>query len=134
MKKKGIILTFIVVVLVSGALFIRKQIEEGNVSFGFANADFISLQNGTYVLTDLDLEHGKYGVYALKGAGRVTIDGVSSELNSKLFEDIKNERNDVPMTVHFASLYSESPKVELVADSVIIVDGDENFEISFVRH
>jgi len=133
-KKRLLVLGVVVIVLVWGVSSIPWLIETEHIKIGAPKGDFITLANGSYALKDIDLAPGRYGIYAVKGTGRVSIDAEEWELDSSLFKDIENDGDNIPRSFNLVILYRESPKAMLTDDSVIIVNGDTDFTLGFVQH
>jgi len=133
-KNKWVLLGIVASILVGGGLFIRQMVEDGTVRVGFVNGDFPPLNNGTYEISELTLKPNRYAIYATAGSGRVSIDQETFDLNSDLLEDTKKRMKGVPDQMFYGLLYEESPRIMLSETSVIVVDGEEDFEISFITH
>jgi hypothetical protein len=85
-------------------------------------------------MKDLSLKPGRYAVYATSGSGVVSIGEERYNLDSELLEDVKSRTQGAPGQISFGILYEESPRIEISAGFSIVVEGDEDFEISFVTH
>jgi len=129
MNKKGWTIVLIIACIVAiGAVAIPKLLEEGVMTFGWPEDDFIVLKNGTYTFEDLKLNPNSYAIYALSGTGVVDVDGSEYPLDSALFAQASRQ-SFVKTTV----LYQESPKVEIQAKTTLVVSGDPEFQISFLK-
>jgi hypothetical protein len=101
----------------------------GVVSLGIEKSD-VALANGEYSFKNSGLEHEReYAMYALGGTGNVSIGSERYELNDNHFKALSSEQEEAEF---YELIYQESPKVTLSADSIIIVQGDEDFAISFL--
>jgi len=119
-------------VLVTGVgLWISGKVSDGTAIFGGVTHDFIMLQNGTYVVSEIGHPPGKYAIYAAEGEGLVTIDGIDYPLDDARFKEIKSGGAE-PALYNF--LYLEGPKIEVHAESRIIVQGDDTFEVGFIKN
>jgi len=133
-KKSWVTIIIVVIVLVGISFGLQRMLETGNLKVGFPAKDFISLSNGTYRLNELDLPPDTYAIYASRGSGVVTIGGETYDLSSDTFEGIKMNEEGAPESVLYGMLYQESPKVTITDSTVIVVEGDDDFAISFIRH
>jgi len=132
-KQKRIILIIVFVLLTLGGGAIYKMTIDGDLKWGEPDADFISLINGSYEIKNLELQADTYAIYARVGFGIVTIGGEHYELNSSLFKDVSSKTMAIPSAT-YSVIYGESPKVTITDSTVIVVEGEDDFEISFIRH
>jgi hypothetical protein len=134
MKRKKRFLVFLfplLIVFVIGVLILTGQV---NYRFGLAKSNSIVLSHGTHDVSQIAHEPGEYRIYAVSGAGVVTIDGIEYELDASLLQNMKRDGGIWGKMFAESGIYNESPAVILTKDSVIDVQGDEDFAISFVKH
>nr|WP_263314710.1 hypothetical protein [Mammaliicoccus sp. Marseille-Q6498] len=128
MKKTVIIIIGFVLLVM--AICVWKMVGDGTIRVGPANDQFEKLSPGKYkVGSDIDLDEGKYGVYAISGNGKVHIDEKEYSLNNDLYKDASKQ----PNTTKKGILFEESPKIEIKKAMTIVVEGNKDFVISFVK-
>jgi len=132
MNKKKWIIVLVICLVGFSVLAIQKLMTEGVLRVGFPKEDLIKLENGTYIVKDIDISPGKYAIYAVEGDGVVRIGTEEHSLNSSLFLEAKARTGSVPKSVLYSVVYEESPKINLENSTVITVEGDPVFKISFV--
>lgn len=125
MKKKAIIIGVITLAsLVLGLGLYSK----GIIRFGMPKTEYPVLEKGEYRVANLNIDTGKYAIYAKKGSGKVIVNDkeylLSDEVSKKAEKELGGIKNSL--------VYEDSPKVELNQDSQIKVE-TENFEVSFMK-
>jgi len=122
---------FCICLLVIG-LFVKHLNDIGRIHFAWwlEKVESIELTNGTYDIDELGLLPGTYAVYAVDGFGDVLINDYTYDLDILDFEDGLSRMPSFMDTIVY---YNIGPKVTVDSHAVIIVDGEEDFTISFVR-
>jgi len=134
MSKKAWILIGLVVLLFVGGAVLQKGMKGGNITLGFPESDFVVLTNGSYIFNDLELaghtEASSYVIYTVEGEGTVSVDGLAYPLlNKKDLTDIK----EGSLAGWQSGVYGMSTKITIMPESVIVVNGELDFKVSFLR-
>lgn len=125
MKRFYVFIGFIFFILL---LFLIKLSNSGNIRIGKVDYDFPKLENGTYEVKNLKIKLTDLSIYCLEGSGKVFIDGIEYSLNDEDYKEASKQNKQVK----YAVLYENSKKIKLNEDSKIVVDGIDNFKISFL--
>ncbi|MCS4487501.1 hypothetical protein [Streptococcus sciuri] len=127
MKKLLILIALIASVL---TILLYKGHQSREIRIGLTNGNFPTLVEGTYKQgVSLDLESGRYAVYAKTGKGTFRIGDNQYNLDSSLYEEAKKQ----PANTQNAVIYEESPKIFIPDGGEIFIEGDQGFSVSFIR-
>lgn len=127
MKKE--VYGFSVIIIIVIILFFIKLNNSGGVRVGKVDSNFPKLENGVYEVKNLKINVGEYSIYCLEGSGNVVVDGKEYSLTD---DDYKEASKQIEQT-KYAVLYENGKKINLNENSEIIVDGTDNFKISFLK-
>jgi len=122
------------IVLISLGTIVR--IVMPNSRFGFAGdgSEFPDLTTGTYVVRDIDLPAGEYAIYAVSSKGVACVDDTEYVLDHSDVAEIEDTATGIFSTMKASMIYGASPKVTVDEASVIVVQGDADFTMSFIKY